>query len=205
MNILLIDTCLNKTYLTIKQNDTINSLVLENSGNDYHTSHIHSNILKLCKGSNLTLQDINLLATDIGPGSFTGIKVGLTIVRTLAQGLNINIIPISSLELLTKAYNKECAVLDARKDKCYFIDDTNIPKLIDWVELNNYKAKSFIADKKIYDYLKPKGFNVQNYEEGNIKLSEAMISFADKKTVVNWANLKPLYIQPPPIHKKDNK
>ncbi len=202
MNILLLDTCLNKTYLTIKTGNIINSLVLENSGKDYHTSHIHSNIMKLCETCNLTLKDINLLAVDIGPGSFTGIKVGLTVVRTLAQGLNINIIPLNSLEILANAYKKEYTALDARKDKCYFWDNTNIPKLINWSELDNYKDKAFICDKKIYDYLSPKGIAAQNYEEGNINLSETMLSLIDQKTQVNWANLKPLYIQPPPIHKK---
>ena len=202
MNILLIDTCLDKTYLTISHNDITNSLILENNGNDYHTSHIHSNIIKLCKISGVTLQDINMLVTDIGPGSFTGIKVGLTVVKTLAQGLNIDILPINSLELLVKAYQKECAALDARKGKCYFIHSTEGPMLIDWEELENYQNKSFVCDKKIYDYLTPKGIDSINYEEKNVKLSEIMLSFIDKKEVVNWANLRPLYIQPPPIHKK---
>ena len=164
--------------------------------------HIHTNILKLCETSSLTLRDINLLAVDVGPGSFTGIKVGLTITRTIAQGLDINIVPINSLELLTKAYDKNCNAVDARKDKCYFIDNTNNPILLDWTELDKFKNKSFICDKKISDYLKQKGMDVQNYEEGNINLSEKMLSFLDKNLPVNWANLKPLYIQPPPIHKK---
>ncbi len=206
MNILLIDTCLNRTYLTIKKNDEIYSLVLENEGKDYHTSHIHSNIIKLCQKSNLSLQDINLLAADIGPGSFTGIKVGLTIVKTIAQALDIQIVPINSLELLLRAYKTDCCALDARKDKCYFLNNSssgNVPELIDWNELKNYHNKTFICDKKIYDYLINEKAKVQNYEDGNINLSEIMLSFVSEKETVNWANLKPLYIQPPPIHKSN--
>lgn len=75
--------------------------------------------LKKC---NLMLDDINKIMVVNGPGSFTGIRVGVTIAKTLAWTKNIDILTVSSLELLaTTTTNKEYVVplIDARRD-CFF-------------------------------------------------------------------------------------
>ena len=46
-------------------------------------------------------KDIDMIATDIGPGSFTGIRACVTVARVLAQQLNIKAVGVSSLEILS--------------------------------------------------------------------------------------------------------
>ena len=47
---------------------------------------------------NMTINDINTIFITIGPGSFTGVRIGLTLTKIISWGLNIPLIPISTLE-----------------------------------------------------------------------------------------------------------
>ncbi len=51
----------------------------------------------------ISLSEINYLAVDIGPGSFTGLRIGLSLAKALSLPYNLLLLPINSLELL--AYN----------------------------------------------------------------------------------------------------
>ncbi|MGB3976136.1 MAG: tRNA (adenosine(37)-N6)-threonylcarbamoyltransferase complex dimerization subunit type 1 TsaB [bacterium] len=67
--------------------------------------------------------DISAFAVSIGPGSFTGLRVGLSAVKTLAVHLSIPVFPISTLLVLAKAAGPQCcpvaAIMDARKHEIY--------------------------------------------------------------------------------------
>ena len=79
------------------------------------------------------LKDIDKILVSNGPGSFTGIRVGVTIAKTIAWALNISIVPISSLELLaTTKVNKKYIVpmIDARRGNVFAgIYDTDLNQI----------------------------------------------------------------------------
>lgn len=62
-------------------------------------------------------KELNKIFVSNGPGSFTGIRVGLTVAKTMAWALNIPVVPISSLEVIASTYTKEnnIALIDARR------------------------------------------------------------------------------------------
>lgn len=74
-----------------------------------------------------TLPDLHRIAVTIGPGSFTGIRVGLAAVRGLALALGIDCVGISTLSVLASAYREEkggrngevLAAMDAKRDEVY--------------------------------------------------------------------------------------
>ncbi len=80
------------------------------------------------KAASIEKKDISYVAVSIGPGSFTGIRIGVTVARTLAQMLGIQVIGVSSLEgmkqeCLEYAKLKECdnicTIINARRHQTY--------------------------------------------------------------------------------------
>ena len=73
--------------------------------------------------SSKQVKDLDYIAVTEGPGSFTGVRIGVSAVKGLAEPLNISCIPVSVLEAM--AYNVlgqeayVCAVMDARCNQVY--------------------------------------------------------------------------------------
>ena len=122
MKILCIDTSSKLCSVAILENTTlINKLELDNGLT--HSETLMPLIKDLLEKSNLSLKDINLLVSDIGPGSFTGIRIGVATCKAFSDSINIPCVGISSLEVL--AYNSKndgiiCSTIDCKNDNCYF-------------------------------------------------------------------------------------
>ncbi len=87
-----------------------------------HLREISSNIDRLIKSAGISPKDITAVAASIGPGSFTGIRIGVTTARTYAQALGIKCIPVSSLEVFRQRCsedNKVAAIFNARRGQVY--------------------------------------------------------------------------------------
>ena len=102
MKILSIDTSSKRCSVTILDD----SKVLINLCNDDEKTHsvkLMPMVDQAFKDTNLNLDDIALLACSVGPGSFTGVRIGIATVKAFADVKNIPVVGISSLESL--AYN----------------------------------------------------------------------------------------------------
>lgn len=116
----------------------------------------------------------------LGLGSFTGIRIGISSVKAIAESLNIPVIDVSSLEAL--AYNIEtkntktiCSLIDARNNQVYCgIFDKNYNILEDYLadDINNvlkivskYKDINFVGDGAVFhkDLLNIQNFNYDNF------------------------------------------
>jgi tRNA threonylcarbamoyladenosine biosynthesis protein TsaB len=84
---------------------------------------IPSLIRSLFKHSGFQPKDLDAFAVTVGPGSFTGVRIGIALVKGLSFATGKPVVPISSLELL--AMNAElstvpvCTMFDARKGEVY--------------------------------------------------------------------------------------
>ena len=73
---------------------------------------LHTEIRDILVGQKLDWKDISGIAVYQGPGSFTGLRIGLTVANTLASSLNIPIVGIEGEDWLQKALEKLAAGQD---------------------------------------------------------------------------------------------
>ena len=122
MKILAVDTSSKLCSVAILEDtNLIKKLELDNGLT--HSETLMPLIQQILKECNLTLNNIDLLVSDIGPGSFTGIRIGVASCKAFSDSLNIPCVGISSLEVL--AYNIKndgiiCSTIDCKNDNCYF-------------------------------------------------------------------------------------
>ena len=97
-----------------------------------HSENLMPLLDELLKRNNIELKDINLLACSVGPGSFTGIRIGVSTIKPIAEVLGIKVASITSLETLARnVENSETIVslIDARNNQVYAgIFDNNYNK-----------------------------------------------------------------------------
>ncbi len=121
MKILSIDTASDLcTVAVLEDQNCIKEIIVDDARN--HSEKIMPVIQQALSETNLNLKDINLFVCDKGPGSFTGIRIGVGTVLAFRDTLNIPCVGISSLEAL--AYNVEqegviCSLIDAKNNNVY--------------------------------------------------------------------------------------
>ncbi|MFA6675612.1 MAG: tRNA (adenosine(37)-N6)-threonylcarbamoyltransferase complex dimerization subunit type 1 TsaB, partial [Bacilli bacterium] len=64
------------------------------------SEHMIPELDKLMKKHQVNKDDITSVVTAIGPGSYTGVRIALTIAKTIATALKIDLYPVSSLQIL---------------------------------------------------------------------------------------------------------
>ena len=204
MNILVFDTCLDKMYVAIAQDDKVlSSKIVTNQDNKYHSAFLISTIKGMLKENNLTPKDINAIGTNVGPGSFTGIRACTTVARIMAQQLDLPAAGISSLEILAKLNKTDkptMVALDARKNSAYLYVNEEIQGAIQLEKVKGMlenRDYNLITDDKLQKVL-----GGTSYQAGEHNLGEILANLTYEKLKTSsckWQELKPLYIQPPPM------
>ena len=120
MKNLAIDTSSEVCGVAILEDD---KLIDDNSLNNgkTHSENLMPLIKEVLERNNLSLKEIDLISCVVGPGSFTGIRIGISAVKALAEVNNIKIASITSLESLVQNINSKTKVsmIDARNDQVY--------------------------------------------------------------------------------------
>lgn len=206
MNLLAFDTCLDKTYVTLYNGEVFTNKIILSNDKNYHSAYLISTIVELLKSKNLVPADVDYIVTDIGPGSFTGIRACVTVARMLAQQLDKKVIGISSLEILSRILGKnDLVALDARKNKAYFYDK----EILGAIELEDIdkriNGKKLITDNSLLERFSQHASEAISYQQDEYQLGEILAKIAlekiENKIDADWRKLKPLYIQPPPVFK----
>jgi len=118
---LFLDTSTSKLIVGIYRENSCISLTEENSENNL-SSKVLPNIKDILNKCELSIDEIDKILVVNGPGSFTGIRVGVTVAKTLAYTKKISINTVSSLELIGTTEVKTnyiVPLIDARRDYFY--------------------------------------------------------------------------------------
>lgn len=173
----------------------------------------------LCAQADIGLDEIGLVAVDIGPGLFTGMRVGLATGKALAQALRVPMIGISSLDLLAFPHRRCDRVLvpvvDARKGEVFYAMYRQVPGgLQQVVPPSAAPVDDLVADLlarsqdalcigdgalRYRDEIR-EGFHCEFADEAHpsaaplVQLAHAQ---ALREEWVNPADIQPLYLRPP--------
>lgn len=122
MKILAVDSTENTAAVAITEDDTLIASTVINAGRS-HSELLLPAIESLMTASHLSYDDIGLFACSSGPGSFTGVRIGVATIKGLAFGRNIPCIGVSATEALAYNYlNIDgiiCPAMDARRSQLY--------------------------------------------------------------------------------------
>jgi tRNA threonylcarbamoyl adenosine modification protein YeaZ len=179
----------------------------------YEYGHIHSEIIipvveRLSKDTNISIESIDKFAVSAGPGSFTGIRVGMTAIKTFAQILNKPTTAVDSLTILENSVIeikgvKIVAAIDALRNEVYVKQKNEvIIKNIDLFikDLKKYKNKILVIGNasEIYreKFVKSFGeYSVSLPHIMNMPKAEVLASLAYNMPNSTYTDIKPLYIR----------
>lgn len=124
--ILNIDTASEKASMCIAQND-VSIALLESTEQKNHAAWMHPAIERLLHQARCTLRDLEAVAVTAGPGSYTGLRVGMAAAKGLCFALNIPLIIENTLRVMALAMRQAvndridkqhilfCPMIDARR------------------------------------------------------------------------------------------
>lgn len=133
MNVLAIDTSNETLGVAIVNKEKVVGEYITNIKKN-HSVRVMPTIDRLLNDCDLTIKDIGKIVVAKGPGSYTGVRIGVTIAKTLAWSLQIPLVGVSSLAVLASSGGRYfngliCPLFDARRGQIYtslyqFVDGT---------------------------------------------------------------------------------
>lgn len=124
MNILCLETATTMCSVGVAVNGQMKSVCEVNQGYS-HAEKIESLIDEALGKANLALNDLNAVAVGKGPGSYTGLRIGVSIAKGICLGLNIPLISVNTLEamcyhpMVANVSGVKIPMLDARRMEVY--------------------------------------------------------------------------------------
>lgn len=122
MRILSFETSAKAASVALLQDGILLGEYIQNSGQT-HSRTVMQMAEDLLKNCDLTASDVDAVACASGPGSFTGVRIGLAAAKGFAWGREIPLIGVSTLEAMARnvamAEGVYCAAMDARRNQVY--------------------------------------------------------------------------------------
>ncbi|AID37315.1 tRNA (adenosine(37)-N6)-threonylcarbamoyltransferase complex dimerization subunit type 1 TsaB [Candidatus Walczuchella monophlebidarum] len=121
--ILNIETATRNCSVSIVKNGIFQILVEENSKFYSHSENIHKFIDYVFKKSAISIYELNAVSVSKGPGSYTGLRTGVSAAKGLCYGLNIPLIAIDTLTIMVHGFNANQGILipmiDSQRNEVY--------------------------------------------------------------------------------------
>ena len=199
MRILYIDTTTSNLYTAIYSDDKILSSISDSFGKDLSKVALDK-ISGMLDSVDLKPSDIDKIIVVNGPGSFTGIRIGVTIAKTFAYSLNKDITTISSLQAMalssTGNFEYVVPVIDARRGFVYasiYDKDGNSILKDQYISLEALKlaCDNLVGEYSFIGNDLNLGFDYENYEPNFIKIIN---KYKDKENI-NPHLVNPIYLK----------
>ena len=219
MKILGIDTSTHSTSVCVIDDDKFICEYTVNTKKT-HSQKLMPMIENMLELSDLSIREIDAVAICEGPGSFTGLRIGMATAKAIAHVNDIPVIGVNSLEILAGNMNlcdkKICSILDAQRNQVYTgryqyvgeklteIKEIGIEPIDDLLkELSESDEEWILVGEAVYKY-EDKIKEIKNIQipaaSNNVTKSSSLCSVAkakydEGKDIYNCYNINPLYIR----------
>lgn len=218
MKILSIETAGKICAVSLTEdNNLIKEEILEDENT--HSVKLMPLVDKLLKETNTDIKEIDLFACDIGPGSFTGIRIGVSTIKAFIDVTSKKAVGITSLEVLAQNVTEDgfvCSLIDAKNNNVYcgFFEKKenkhiqqigefkfdNINNIINFVKNKNKKiifvGNGSIAYKDMIESEMKDAVVILDEVKNKLNARNiGMIAFKKKEEAVDTNNLKPVYLR----------
>jgi tRNA threonylcarbamoyladenosine biosynthesis protein TsaB len=121
--ILCLETSTTNCSISIGKNGQLLALKEINNKNFSHSEQLHTFIKELLNSEDISIKELSAVSISKGPGSYTGLRIGVSAAKGLAYALNVPLISVSTLLCLAKQIHVDKAVIvpmiDARRMEVY--------------------------------------------------------------------------------------
>jgi tRNA threonylcarbamoyladenosine biosynthesis protein TsaB len=191
MNLLLIDTAVTTASVCLAQNGAV---VVEktNAAQKDHAAWIHKAIIEVVEEAGISLEKLDAVGVSAGPGSYTGLRVGMSTAKGICYALNKPLILVNTLKMMAVAArgsenNLLCPMIDARRMEVFTaVFDHELNEVIPQsnVILEEDSFKELIAKNKVqfFGNGSEKFGNLVHHE--NIVLKQVHFSAANMISIV---------------------
>ena len=219
MKILGIDTSSLSASVAVIEDD---KLICEYTVNTKktHSQKLMPMIENMLNLSDIDINDIDLLTVCEGPGSFTGLRIGMSVAKAISHVNKLPIISVNSVELLAGNMDlcdrKICTILDAQKTQVYTgkyeyvdnklveIESVDVKEIDDLLEeLSNTNENWVILGEAVFKY-KEKISQIENItisaSSHNVNKASSLCKIAldkykNNENIYNCYDIVPLYIR----------
>ncbi|MGB6083096.1 tRNA (adenosine(37)-N6)-threonylcarbamoyltransferase complex dimerization subunit type 1 TsaB [Moheibacter sp.] len=156
MTLLHIETSTKNCSAAISRNGELLCLCEEYDENYGHSEKLHQFVNWALEGAEISLNEIDAVCVSKGPGSYTGLRIGVSAAKGFCFGLNIPMLSLNSLEILAqsqinKGFDLIIPMIDARRMEVYTAIFDTSGQMISEIEAKILDESSFqeLADQKI--------------------------------------------------------
>ena len=214
MKILHIETSSKNCSVAISDGEELLCVCEEVSENYKQSESLHTFVEWALEGAEITLQDLDAVSLGMGPGSYTGLRIGASSAKGFCYGLKIPLIAVNSMETMVEPFLDQnfdyiIPLLDARRMEVYTaVFDGSSGKMLTKTEAKILDETSFqeFTDKKVIfvgdGALKAKEivqlpeaeFNADVYPSAKYLIRKAVGKFNNKE-FENVAYFEPFYLK----------
>ena len=148
---------------------------------------------KLLEKHNVQKEDIKEVVVAKGPGSYTGVRIAITIAKTIAVALDAKLYAVSSLRVQKDGKKPSMCLINARSGRSYVgvYEDQKI--LLDDCIMKNDEVMNYIKDHPDYSVCgDTKYLNIEGVISNNL---QEMLDLKDSLESINPLSLKPVYMK----------
>jgi tRNA threonylcarbamoyladenosine biosynthesis protein TsaB len=168
-----------------------------------HAEEITPMLQAVLAAAETDLCDIDRIVVDVGPGRYTGMRVGIATAKTLAFALDVEVVPITSLELLAAAAPPHdgpvYAVVDARRNQVFAanMSDGSDPLVVSPAELAALLPADALCVGDGADRYSDELERVASVHRGVVPSVAAAALLDPSATAVAGSAIEPLYLREP--------